>query len=162
MSYGSALPCARRQRRERGNQASAYPRSSYCEAYRRRHEVLECGRPLIGECLLHLSDWALGFCLFVVWVLAARVVNWYTIDWLVLAFMGGVFEPPRVWLLAHWLGMTVLPFLLVLGGLPTAIQIGRGRPFKFTLLVSLFVCASAWSMVMTTIIWLPRLMGWHW
>ena len=81
---------------------------------------------------------------------------------LVIAIMGGFAEPPALWLGVHWFGVNVLPPIFLVGGLPSAVQALRGRPFKSTLLISVCAFALAWLPVLATVFWLPRILGWSW
>jgi cation transport ATPase len=99
---------------------------------------------------------------FALWFAAAYLLNGLAIWFLVYAAMGGSYDPPALWLWAHWLGMNVLPAMFLLGGLPAAVQALRGYKFVAVLLVSLGTFAFAWLLVMAVIFWLPGFVGWYW
>ncbi|WP_458878549.1 hypothetical protein [Arenibacterium sp. CAU 1754] len=92
----------------------------------------------------------------------AYLLNSVASMYLAGAFMGGVSTPPSIWLRVHWFGMTWLPALFLLGGLPTAIQALRGRDFRNILLVSIGTFSILWVLVIATIFWLPGVLGWNW
>jgi len=100
--------------------------------------------------------------IFVVWFAAAYLLNGLLIWLLVIAIMDGFAEPPALWLGVHWFGVNVLPPIFLVGGLPSAVQALRGRPFKSTLLISVCAFSLAWLPVLATVFWLPRILGWSW
>ncbi len=74
---------------------------------------------------------------------------WFAVGWAVaqllfatyfdMALWGGEGKS-GLWKATLNFGLTVLPVMLLLGGLPAAIQIWRGRPYRTAMLVPLIIC----------------------
>lgn len=103
-----------------------------------------------------------GLAFFALWFLVGGAVSAWTTDLFIMASMGGVFEPPAIWSHARDLGLVALPFLLVFGGAPAAIQIMRGRPWHMAAVIAFATCAAIWLVLMVVVIWGPPIWGWSW
>ena len=68
--------------------------------------------------------------------------------------IGGISTPPAIWYLAQSLAMKVMPFILMLGGIPAAIQKMRGRPWRNAAAFSFGICAITWGIIMLALLFL--------
>ena len=103
-----------------------------------------------------------GVRFFFAWFLAGGVVALVTWVMMAMAGMGGVWTPPDAWLFFHRLGLTVLPLLLIFGGVPTAERISRGLAWRKTAAISVAVCVTAWVVIVGVVFFGPSLFGWSW
>jgi hypothetical protein len=77
----------------------------------------------------------------------ALVAVWFAVGFAVARAVFGIIEVAvfwgdggKTWKIARDFGVIALPFLLVFGGVPAAIQIWRGRPYRTAIVASLFIC----------------------
>lgn len=103
-----------------------------------------------------------GLVFFALWFLVGGAVSAWTTDLFIIASIGGVFEPPAIWSLFRDLGLVALPFLLIFGGAPVAIQIMRGQPWQKIAVIAFAICATTWLVHMVVVIWGPPTWGWSW
>ena len=103
-----------------------------------------------------------GFRFFLKWFLVGALVAALTYVVLAIAAIGGVSTPPDIWVLCISLGMVVLPFLLMLGGVPAAIQIARGREWKRAAKIAFVMCAASWLVIVGVVFLGPFIFGWKW
>ena len=103
-----------------------------------------------------------GFRFFLAWFLAGGSVALVTWVLMAIAGMGGVWTPPDTWATFHLLGLVVLPFLLILGGVPAASRISRGLAWKKTAAISLAVCVASWLVIVGVVFFGPSIFGWSW
>lgn len=111
---------------------------------------------------MNMKNKIAGLAFFALWFVAGGIVTVWTTDLFLMVSMGGVFKPPAIWSLARDIGLVALPFLLVFGGAPAAIQILRGRSWHTAAVVALSTCATTWLVLMVVVIWGPRTWGWSW
>ncbi|KPK12687.1 MAG: hypothetical protein AMJ68_01195 [Acidithiobacillales bacterium SG8_45] len=76
--------------------------------------------------------------------------------------MGGIYDPPAIWSFFRDVGLTVMPIMLVFGGLPAAIQIAKGRAWKTIALLSFASCAITYVIIQVVVVWGPSIWGWWW
>jgi len=106
----------------------------------------------LGQGILLLAAW-----LVVGWVLAAAIYKN-----LLPTLLGGNYKPPEIWRITRDFGLVVLPFLLMLGGVPASIQIWRGRPWRMAFLTALGVCVLSATVVVFIVFFGPAIFGWWW
>jgi hypothetical protein len=87
-----------------------------------------------------------GFILIILWFFVGAIISLFPLMLAFLGGMAGVFDPPAIWSLTQILTMYVLPFLYMLGGIPAAIQMMRGRPWRGAFWISFKICAFTWAM----------------
>lgn len=100
--------------------------------------------------------------LFAAWFVAGWVLMLVIYESLVLTMFGGISEPPAIWTATRDFGVAFLPFLMLLGGLPTAIQLVRGRPWKKVFGVTIAISAAAYLAVAFIVFFGPEVFNWHW
>ncbi len=105
---------------------------------------------------------ALAAAVFGAWFLAGGFVWAILYESISLAMLGGNYTPPLAWRLSRDFGIFVLPFIMTFGGVPTAIQIARGKPagpiFVFTAAACIALWGATWFMVFAA----PDVFGWWW
>jgi hypothetical protein len=107
--------------------------------------------PRIGEAVF----------LFLAWFILGGSLALWTLGMFALGLMGGSGMLSPIWWTCLRLGEAVLPILLPFGGVPAAIQLGRGRKWKKIALVSFAVCATTWIVLAGVVIfWRSRFGGW--
>jgi len=104
----------------------------------------------------------LALTFFAAWFLMGAIIGGMIAGSFVIASLGGVFEPPAIWKFARDLGITVLPFLLMFGGVPAAIQIWRGRRWEPAAAVSFIICGISCLVLIVVVKRGPELFGWTW
>ncbi len=100
--------------------------------------------------------------LAIVWLLPAALAFAITYESLLLTMFGGYREPPFIWQLFRDFGLVVLPFMLVLGWLPGAVQVLRGKDWRKATFISLSACLVALLAVVFVVFFGPGVFGWHW
>ena len=95
-----------------------------------------------------------GIILIILWFFVGAIISVIPLWMAFILGMAGHFEPPAIWSLAQFLAICVLPFLLMLGGIPTAIQIMRGRPWRNTFWISFKISVFAWGLIILALIFL--------
>jgi len=105
----------------------------------------------------------MGLMFAIAWFFFGGLVTVATLDrFHPFLFLGGYSEPPAIWSLGTLLGLTVMPILLIFGGIPAAVQMMRGRPWKMAAAIALAMCATTWTFVVIVVFWGPSLWGWTW
>jgi hypothetical protein len=97
--------------------------------------------------------------------------GWGAVGWAVTSLtlqhffpylLTGFSAPPEIFWVCLHLGIYVMPFLLILGGVPGAIQLMRRRPWKAAAIVSFTICATTWAVLTFIVVFGPSVWGWTW
>ena len=105
---------------------------------------------------------ASGYRFFFTWFFFGGFLGLATFVMFLMAAIGGVSTPPGIWIIFWGLGLVGLPVLLALGGLPAAIQISHGNPWKKTARISFAVCIASWVVIAGIVFLGPSIFGWSW
>ena len=84
-----------------------------------------------------------GILFFIVWFVIGGWIGVMTCGILAFGVLGGNGEPRMVSVLRSLCPFVLLP-VLALGGLPAAIEIARGRPWKRSAVIAFAVCVVTW------------------
>ena len=99
------------------------------------------------------------------------LLGWGVVGWTVTSLtlrhffpylLVGNFAPPKVFWVSLHLGIYLMPIVLIFGGLPAAIQLMRGRPWKVAALVSFAICLIIWAVPTFIVVLGPSIWGWVW
>lgn len=109
-----------------------------------------------------MNRWIKGIAFFAGWFVGGGILAIIIAEHFLIASIGGYADPPAIWTIARDLGLSVMPVLLLFGGVPAAVQIVRGRRWQTTAFVSLIVCGVSWAALMIVVWSGPDIFGWTW